>query len=54
MDWGGWMWFVIDVIGVTILGVAIAYGTSMWNRRPRDPESLRRTEEATRELYRRH
>ena len=54
MDWGGWMWFAVDVVGVIILGAAIAYGNAMWSRRSRDPESLRRTEEATRELYHRH
>ena len=51
MDWGGWMWFIIDVIGVLILGGAIAYGASMWRRRPLDTETQRKSDEATRELY---
>jgi hypothetical protein len=51
MDWGGWMWFVIDVLAVTVLGAAIAYGTTMWRRRPIDPEIERRSDEATRDLY---
>jgi hypothetical protein len=51
MDWGGWMWFVIDVVAVAILGGAIAYGAAMWHQRPRDPETERRSDQATRDLY---
>ena len=51
MDWGGWMWFVIDVLAVAVLGGAIAYGTTMWRHRPMDPETQRRSDEATRDLY---
>lgn len=51
MDWGGWMWFVIDVVAVVILGGAIAYGASMWRHRSTDPEVQRRSDEATRDLY---
>jgi len=51
MDWGGWMWFVIDVLAVAVLGGAIIYGTSMWRHRSRDPEVERRSDEATRDLY---
>jgi hypothetical protein len=51
MDWGGWMWFVIDVLAVAVLGGAIAYGTSMWRHRSLDPEIQRKSDEATRELY---
>ena len=51
MDWGGWMWFVIDVLAVAVLGGTIAYATSMWRRRSRDPEIERRSDEATRDLY---
>jgi len=51
MDWGGWMWFVIDVLAVAVLGGAIAYGTSMWRHRPTDPETQRKSDQATRDLY---
>ena len=51
MDWGGWMWFVIDVLAVGILGGAMWYGTFQWRNRPRDPEIERRSDEATRNLY---
>ena len=32
-DQSGWMWFLINVIAVTILGGAIIYGTMHWRRR---------------------
>ena len=51
MDWGGWMWFVIDVIAVLILGAAMSYGAIMWRGRPRDPETRRKSDQATRDLY---
>ena len=51
MDWGEWMWFVIDLVAVAILGGAIAYGSVMWRQRPQDPETQRRSDETTRELY---
>ena len=54
MDWGGWMWFVIDVVAVGILGGAMAYGIMMWRNRPTDPETQRRSDEKTRELYHHH
>ena len=45
-DWGGWMWVAIDIVGVAILGAAIA--------RPLDPAVKRASDQATRELYHRH
>jgi hypothetical protein len=48
------MWFVIDVVAVAILGGAMAYGTSMWGRRPRDPATQQASDEATRKLYHPH
>ena len=51
MDWGGWMWFVIDVVAVGVLGGAMAYGIIQWRHRPTDPETQRRSDEKTRELY---
>jgi hypothetical protein len=50
-DWGGWMWVIIDIVAVVILGAAIIAGTIMWGKRPRDAETRRKSEEATRELY---
>ena len=51
MDLGGWTWFMIDVLAFVVFAGAIAYGTSMWRRRPMDAETLRRSDQATRDLY---
>jgi hypothetical protein len=48
---GMWLWVVIDILAVIVLGVAIAYGTRMWRRRPQDAATLRRSDEATRRMY---
>jgi uncharacterized iron-regulated membrane protein len=51
-DYGGWMWLLIDVGFVAILGVAIVYGTMMWRRRRRrDPQIERVRDEATRRVF---
>jgi hypothetical protein len=47
---GGWLWFVIDVIAVAILGAAMLYGVASWRNRNRSLDPLR--EESTRQLYR--
>ena len=52
MDWGGWMWAVIDVAMVGILAGAMAYGGSMWRHRPMDPALVKASDDATRRLYR--
>jgi hypothetical protein len=51
MDWGGWMWFVIDVLAVAVLGGAMAYGAHMWRNRSQDPAVKRASDKATRRLY---
>ncbi len=48
----GWLAFLMDVVGVVILGGVIVYGTIMWRRRPTDPGSERARDEATRRAYR--
>jgi hypothetical protein len=50
-DYGGWMWLVIDVIMVAILGGALIYGISMWRHRYRDPATKQVRDEATDRLY---
>jgi protein-S-isoprenylcysteine O-methyltransferase Ste14 len=52
-DAGGWLWLVIDVIGVVVLGAAIAYGIWQWRSRSRNPSLERAREEATKRLYER-
>jgi hypothetical protein len=49
---GLWLWVVIDVLAVLVLGLAILYGTRMWQNRPRDPALQRQSDEAARRLYR--
>ncbi len=49
---GLWLWWVIDVAAVAVLAFAMAYGAAMWRKRPKDPETLRESDEAARRLYR--
>jgi len=51
-DYGGWMWFLIDVGLVAILAAALVYGVVMWRRRYRDPATREIRDEATERLYR--
>lgn len=47
-EFGGWMWIVINVGAVAVLGAALAYGVSVWRgRRSAALERLRdrKTEE---------
>jgi hypothetical protein len=50
-DYGGWMWFLIDVVLVVILGAALIYGIGMWHRRPRNSATQEIRDEATDRLY---
>jgi hypothetical protein len=50
-DAGGWLWFLIDVVAVALLGAAIAYGTVAWRKRPKDPATERARDDATRRAY---
>jgi hypothetical protein len=50
-DYGGWMWLLIDVGLVAILGIAIAYGTIMWRRRPKDAQIEQVRDEATKRAF---
>jgi hypothetical protein len=49
-DMGGWLWIVVDIIGVVILGAAIAYGAMRW-KRPKNPTLDRIRDNATERLY---
>jgi len=48
---GGWLWLIIDVLAVAIFAIALAYASSTWHRRSRDPVVQRESDEATRRLY---
>lgn len=49
-DANGWLWLLVDVIGVLVLAAAIAYGSIMYRRR-RSKISDKERNEATRRLY---
>jgi hypothetical protein len=46
---GGWLWLLIDVGFVAVLGAAIAYG--MVHVRRRSARQKKQTDQATRDLY---
>lgn len=47
-EFGGWLWFIINVLMVFVLGAAMVYGVMRWRSAPR---VSRRRDEATREVY---
>jgi uncharacterized membrane protein len=49
---GGWTWFLIDVVFVAVLAAMLVYGLVVTRRRQHDRRAQRRTDEATRQLYR--
>ena len=49
-DGGGWLWLVINVGFVGILGLALAYGTMQW--RQMSARQKQRRDDATRNQYR--
>ena len=51
IDAGGSLWAVITIGFVVLLAAGIAYGTWTWRHAPRDPETMRRKNEATRRNY---
>ena len=36
---GFWLMVVIDIVAVAVLALAIIYGSSMWRKRPQDPDA---------------
>jgi hypothetical protein len=48
---GGWLWMVIDVAFVIVLGLAIWYGYSQWRSRRKTPEDVRRERDAVKDVY---
>ena len=48
---GGWMWILIDVGAVVLLGLALFYGLSVWRKR-RSPAADRFRDRKTEELSR--
>jgi hypothetical protein len=50
-DYGGWMWFLIDVGFVVVLAAGLIYGISMWRNRPRNSATEEVRDDATNRLY---
>jgi type VI protein secretion system component VasK len=50
---GGWLWAIIDIIGVVVLAAALIYGIVMWRHRRKDWAMRKAQNEVTRENYRR-
>jgi hypothetical protein len=51
-DESGWLWLILGLLGVGGLGVAIAYGQTLWSQRRKDLATRRAREETVRENYR--
>jgi hypothetical protein len=52
MEGSGWLWLLV-AIGIVALGVAMAYATNKWRKARMNSSERERTEQATRENYRR-
>jgi len=49
---GGWLWLIVDVVGVVVLGLVLVYGILNWRRyrqRISDPERAAAIRRAFRE-----
>jgi len=47
----GWIYGLVAVAFVVILGIGIAYGSGKWRQFKRHPELQARREQATREVF---
>lgn len=50
-DQSGWMWLLLNVIAVAILGAAIIYGTMQWRKRRKSRGLQQARDNATDRLY---
>jgi NAD/NADP transhydrogenase alpha subunit len=46
-----WLYYVVDVLGVILLGLAIAYGIIVTSRRKRDAVGQAKSSQGAREVY---
>ena len=51
-DPSGWLWVLMDVVGVVMLAAALIYGIMMWRDRCKDWAMKQAQEEVTCENYR--
>jgi hypothetical protein len=47
----GWLWLIIDVGLVAVLGAGLIYGTMMWRSRSRNRAVQQVRDDATKDLY---
>ena len=52
MDAGGWLWLLIDVVGVVVLAGALVYAMMLWRRRRKNHAFRQHQNEVVRENYR--
>jgi LPXTG-motif cell wall-anchored protein len=48
-----WMWLLLIVIGIAVLGVALFYGRRKTQEFDSHPDAVRKSEQATRTFYER-
>jgi hypothetical protein len=48
---GGYLWGLIDVIGVAVLAAALIYGIMRWRNRPKSPAVEAARDRATDRVY---
>lgn len=46
----GWLWYIV-AIGIALLGLALVYGVFQSDRFRRDPRAVRRSDDATKQVY---
>ncbi len=51
MDSGGFNWSILTILGPLLIVIVLAWAV-MRNKKASRPEDIRRTEDATRDLYR--
>lgn len=52
MEAGGWLWLIIDVFAVVVLGAALVYATMQWRHRRKSRTDREAQDETVRENYR--
>lgn len=52
-DPSGWLWALIDIVGVLALAGALVYATILWRQRRKDPRARAERERSVRDNYRR-
>jgi hypothetical protein len=51
-DPSGWLWALVDIVGVVALAGALVYATLLWHRRRKDSIARAERDETVRQNYR--